>query len=89
PTFPPVGTFPFPSSDHRLVSVDVQVGATEAGKTITELEFQGQTTFPTGFIPNGAAGVVNGLAAPVGGLSGVTYDAANNRYYAISDDRSQ
>ncbi|WP_419756872.1 phytase [Anabaena sp. FACHB-595] len=89
PTFPPVGTFPFPSSDHRLVSVDVQVGATEAGKTITELEFQGQTTFPTGFIPTGAAGAVNGLSVPVGGLSGVTYNAANNRYYAISDDRSQ
>ncbi|QLE54225.1 phytase [Nostoc sp. TCL26-01] len=89
PAFTPVGTFPFPSSDHRLVWVDVEVGATEAGKTIPDVDFQGQTTFPTGFIPTGAAGLVNGVEIPVGGLSGVTYDAANNRYYAISDDRSQ
>ncbi|MEH2294914.1 phytase [Nostoc sp.] len=32
---------------------------------------------------------MNGIQTPVGGLSGVTYDAVNNRYYAISDDRSQ
>ncbi|MDF5736747.1 MULTISPECIES: phytase [unclassified Nostoc] len=51
--------------------------------------FQEQTTFVTGFIPSGAAGTVNGLQTPLGGLSGVTYDAVNNRYYAISDDRSQ
>ncbi|MHC5934806.1 phytase [Nostoc sp.] len=51
--------------------------------------FQGQTTFVTGFIPSGAAGTVNGLQTPLGGLSGVTYDTVNNRYYAISDDRSQ
>ena len=25
----------------------------------------------------------------VGGLSGITYDAQNNRYFSISDDRSQ
>ncbi|MEH1985032.1 MULTISPECIES: phytase [unclassified Nostoc] len=48
-----------------------------------------QSTFATGFIPAGAAGTVNGVQTPVGGLSGVTYDAVNNRYYAISDDRSQ
>ncbi|MEH2416485.1 phytase [Nostoc sp.] len=51
--------------------------------------FQGQTTFVTGFIPSGAAGTVNGVQTALGGLSGVTYDPANNRYYAISDDRSQ
>ncbi|BCL37973.1 phytase [Nostoc sp. MS1] len=89
PQFTPVGTFPFPSSDHRLVYADVQVGATVAGKTVTNAGFIGQQIFPTGFIPNGAAGTVNGNATPVGGLSGVAYDAANNRYYAISDDRSQ
>ncbi|HYX18834.1 MAG TPA: phytase [Nostoc sp.] len=88
-TFPLVGTFPFPSSDHRLVFTDVQTGPTEPGKTIPRLEFQGQSTFVTGFIPAGAAGTVNGVETPLGGLSGVTYDAANNRYYAISDDRSQ
>ncbi|MCF2148700.1 phytase [Desmonostoc muscorum LEGE 12446] len=36
----------------------------------------------------GAAGTVDGTPTPVGGLSGVTYDAVNNRYYAISDARS-
>ncbi|MEH2005527.1 MAG: esterase-like activity of phytase family protein [Nostoc sp.] len=63
--------------------------STQAGKTIPNVGFQGQTTFITGFIPSGAAGTVNGLQTPLGGLSGVTYDAVNNRYYAISDDRSQ
>jgi 3-phytase len=89
PTFSLVGTFPFPSSDHRLVFADVQTGATEPGKTIPNVEFVGQTTFATGFIPAGAAGTVNSVETPLGGLSGVTYDAVNNRYYAISDDRSQ
>ncbi|MEA5601281.1 phytase [Nostoc sp. UHCC 0252] len=89
PTFSAVGTFPFPSSDHRLVFADVQTGPTEAGKTIPNIEFVGQTTFATGFIPAGAAGSVNGVETPLGGLSGITYDAVNNRYYAISDDRSQ
>ncbi|XWK89532.1 MAG: esterase-like activity of phytase family protein [Phormidium sp.] len=50
--------------------------------------FLGQSTFNTGFVPSGAAGTVNGQQVPLGGLSGVTYDAVNNRYYAISDDRS-
>nr|MDZ8062740.1 phytase [Nostoc sp. EkiNYC01] len=89
PTFSPVGTFPFPSSDHRLVFADVQTRPTQGGKTIPNVGFVGQTTFTTGFIPAGAAGTVNGVSTPLGGLSGVTYDAVNNRYYAISDDRSQ
>ncbi|MCG6133882.1 MAG: phytase [Nostoc sp. LLA-1] len=89
PNFSLVGTFPFPSSDHRLVWVDVQAGPTEGGKTLRDVRFAGQTTFTTGFIPPGAAGTVNGVATPMGGLSGVTYDAANNLYYSISDDRSQ
>ncbi|MEH2235109.1 phytase [Nostoc sp.] len=89
PTFSPVGTFPFPSSDHRLIFADVQTGATEPGKTIPNVGYVTQSIFPTGFIPAGVAGTVNGLQIPVGGLSGVTYDAVNNRYYAISDDRSQ
>ncbi|MTJ51999.1 phytase [Anabaena sp. UHCC 0253] len=92
--FPLVGTFNaslpggFPSSDHRLVFADVQVGATEAGKTVVSAEFTGQKIFNTGFIPTGAAQSINGVDVPVGGLSGVTYDAANNQYYAIADDRS-
>ncbi|MEH2305133.1 phytase [Nostoc sp.] len=88
-TFPLVGTFPFPSSDHRLVFADVQTGSTQAGKTIPSVGFERQTIFATSFIPTGAAGTVNGALTRLGGLSGVTYDAVNNRYYAISDDRSQ
>ncbi|MBE9257941.1 phytase [Dolichospermum sp. LEGE 00246] len=93
--FPLVGTFNpslpggFPSSDHRLIYADVQVGETEPGKTAVSAGFKGQTIFNTGFIPSGAAGTVNGQQVALGGLSGVTYDAVNNRYYAISDDRSQ
>ncbi|MDB9469060.1 phytase, partial [Dolichospermum circinale] len=89
-----VGTFNaslpggFPSSDHRLIFADVQVGATEAGRSVVSLGFKGQQIFNTGFIPTGAAQSINGVDIPVGGLSGVTYDAVNNRYYAISDDRS-
>lgn len=95
PLFRLVGTFSptlfngFPSSDHRSVYVDVQVGAPAPGKTVTEADFQGQTIFASGLIPTGAAGTVNGAPTVLGGLSGVTYDAANNRFYAISDDRSQ
>jgi phosphodiesterase/alkaline phosphatase D-like protein len=88
PNFKPVGVFPFPSSDHRLIFADVQVGGTEVEKSVVGLSFQGQTTFPTGFIPTGAAGAINGVAVPAGGLSGVTFDAEKNQYYAISDDRS-
>ncbi|WP_375502441.1 phytase [uncultured Nostoc sp.] len=88
PIFSPVGTFSFPSSDHRLVFADVQTGATQAGKTIPRVEFERQTILATTFIPAGAAGTVNGAPTPLGGLSGVTYDAVNNRYYAISDARS-
>jgi hypothetical protein len=94
PNFAAVGTFNaslpggFPSSDHRLVYADVQVGGKESAKTIANLSFTGQAIVPTGFTPTGAAGAINGVAVPVGGLSGVTYDAAKNQYYAISDDRS-
>jgi uncharacterized repeat protein (TIGR01451 family) len=94
PNFPLVGTFNpslpggFPSSDHRLVYADVQIGAA-TGKTVSSANFQGQTILATGFIPAGVAGTVNGAQTAVGGLSGVTYDSVNNRYFAISDDRSQ
>ena len=60
-----------------------------SGNTIRDVKFLGQTTLTTDFVPSGAAGTVNDKPIPLGGLSGVTYDAVNNRYYAISDDRSQ
>lgn len=53
------------------------------------LQFLGQSIVPTGFIPSGPAGTVNGVSVPVGGLSGITYDPAGNNFYIISDDRSQ
>jgi myo-inositol-hexaphosphate 3-phosphohydrolase/phosphodiesterase/alkaline phosphatase D-like protein len=96
PTFAPVGVFNpalpggYPSSDHRLVYADIQLRATEAGKTIVgEPNFLGQTILATGTIPAGAAGSLNGTPVPLGGLSGVAYDATKNQYYAISDDRSE
>ncbi|WP_414521341.1 phytase [Umezakia ovalisporum] len=85
-SFPLVNIFPFPSSDHRLVWVDVEVGATPPGKTVSNIEFLEQSIFPTGFVPTTLA---ENNSIPVGGLSGVTYNPANNFYYSISDDRSQ
>lgn len=74
------GDFPFPTSDHRLVSVDVATPTGEDQNTVTDIEFLGEVTFPTGFIYEDTE---------VGGLSGLAYDAENDVYYAISDDRSQ
>jgi len=48
--------------------------------TISGVDFLGQATFSTG---------TQFAGTEVGGLSGITYDATNNVYYAISDDRSQ
>ncbi|GAB1542630.1 hypothetical protein NUACC21_53040 [Scytonema sp. NUACC21] len=95
PLFPLVGTFNpslpggYPSSDHKLIWVDLQVPPIEAGRTVPDADFLGQTVFPTSFIPSGAAGTVDGQEVALGGLSGITYDAINNVFYAISDDRSQ
>lgn len=47
---------------------------------ITGIEFIGAANFPTGFVFQNTE---------LGGLSGITYDAKNNVYYAISDDRGQ
>jgi 3-phytase/alkaline phosphatase D len=77
PLFSLVGDFPFPTSDHRLVWVDVTV---PTRNTVTGVEVLGEVDFPTGFEFDGTE---------VGGLSGITYDAENGVYYSISDDRSQ
>ncbi|MDX2212814.1 MAG: phytase [Oculatellaceae cyanobacterium bins.114] len=66
-----------PSSDHSLVWVDVVVPTRQ---TVADVDFLGEVTFPTSTTFNGTQ---------VGGLSGITYDAATNRYYSIADDRSQ
>ncbi len=66
-----------PSSDHSLVSVDVMIPDRQ---TVTDVEFLGEVSFPTGYVFEGTE---------VGGLSGIAYDAKKRVYYAISDDRSQ
>lgn len=82
PLFNLVGVFPFPSSDHRLVWVDVASfpPSDPDRQTVTKVDYLGTVTFPTGTIFS---------ETQVGGLSGITYDPVNNIYYAISDDRSQ
>jgi hypothetical protein len=47
---------------------------------ISSIEFIGEATLPKGLIFK---------KTEVGGLSGITYNAKNNLYYAISDDRGQ
>lgn len=47
---------------------------------VTGIDFIGEATLPTG---------TNFQNTELGGLSGITYDAGNQVYYAISDDRSQ
>lgn len=95
PQFPLVGTFDpnlpggYPSSDHRMVWADINVGAQPVTQTADTPTFLGQTILQTGFIPEGNAGTIAGKSVPIGGLSGITYDATTNRYFAISDDRSE
>lgn len=48
--------------------------------SVTGVDYLGEVTFPTGTMFQ---------ETEVGGLSGVAYDAANQVYYLISDDRSQ
>jgi hypothetical protein len=87
PTFRLVGTFDpnlpggYPSSDHRAVFADMNLVPPNA-KNLNDLTFLGQTTFPTA-----TTQTLNGINTQIGGLSGITYDAANNRYYIIADDR--
>lgn len=82
PQFGLVGNFPFPSSDHRLVWVDVATtSAPDSNRqTVAGVDFLGEVTFPTSLTFEGTR---------VGGLSGIAYDAANDIYYSIADDRSQ
>lgn len=51
-----------------------------ASVIVTDIEFIGQAILPTGLTLE---------KTPVGGFSGITYDAKNNIYYVISDDRSE
>jgi len=69
-----------PTSDHSLVWADVNVGVNSLRPTVRTVSYLGQAVFPTAS--------VSVAGTQVGGLSGITYDAANNRFYSISDDRS-
>lgn len=51
-----------------------------ASNLVQGISYLGQETFATGTQVAGTT---------MGGLSGITYDAANNRYHSIADDRSQ
>ncbi len=77
PSVPPEG---FPASDHRLVWVDVMPTVDVSRKSVSNIEFLGQATLPTGTLFQDTE---------VGGLSGITYDASQQVYYSISDDRSE
>ncbi|MEL7243347.1 MAG: esterase-like activity of phytase family protein [Cyanobacteria bacterium J06643_5] len=59
-----------------LVSTSFSSSAVE----VTGIDFVGEATLPTG---------TSFENTELGGLSGITYDARNQVYYAISDDRSQ
>jgi 3-phytase len=69
-----------PTSDHSLVWADIAVGDRSPRTSVRNINFIGQATYPTGSV------TVEGTQ--VGGLSGIDYDQINNRYYSISDDRS-
>jgi len=69
-----------PTSDHSLVWADIAVGDRSPRTSVRNINFIGQATYPTGSV------TVEGTQ--VGGLSGSDYDQINNRYYSISDDRS-
>ncbi|WP_414622533.1 esterase-like activity of phytase family protein [Calothrix sp. CCY 0018] len=53
---------------------------TPSAVEVTAIDFIGEATLPTG---------TDFENTELGGLSGITYDAGNQLYYAISDDRSQ
>ena len=69
-----------PTSDHSLVWADIAVGDRSPRTSVRNINFIGQATYPTGSV------TVEGTQ--VGGLSGIDYDQISNRYYSISDDRS-
>ncbi|WP_375495518.1 esterase-like activity of phytase family protein [uncultured Nostoc sp.] len=74
--FPRILYFLFPIIIIGFVFTNLMSNAVE----ITSIEFIGEATLPKGLIFQ---------KTEVGGLSGITYNAKSNLYYAISDDRGQ
>jgi len=64
-----------------LMAASVAIWVNESAKSfaVTKVDFIGRAIFPTGSPFQGTE---------IGGLSGITYDAEKQVYYAISDDRS-
>ena len=60
-------------------TVAIFVGMSAQSFAVTKIDFIGRAIFPTGSPFQGTE---------IGGLSGITYDAQKQVYYAISDDRS-
>ncbi|MGB7711072.1 MAG: esterase-like activity of phytase family protein [Microcoleus sp.] len=60
-------------------TVAIFVGMSAQSFAVTQIDFIGRAIFPTGSPFQGTE---------IGGLSGITYDADKQVYYAISDDRS-
>ena len=60
-------------------TVTIFVGMSAQSFAVTQIDFIGRAIFPTGSPFGGTE---------IGGLSGITYDADKQVYYAISDDRS-
>ncbi len=71
----------FPTSDHRLVQVDLELTPldTQAARTVAGIELIGAVSLATG---------VSFLGTEVGGLSGITYDPSSGLYFAIADAQS-
>jgi len=64
-----------PDAEEVLISVDV---FQPVRNSVTKIEFLGETSIPTD---------TEFAGTTIGGLSGLTYDPANELYYALSDDR--
>ncbi|MEG3869917.1 esterase-like activity of phytase family protein [Microcoleus sp. Z1_B5] len=64
-----------------LMAATVAIWVNQSAKSfaVTKIDFIGRAIFPTGSPFEGTE---------IGGLSGITYDAEKQVYYAISDDRS-
>ena len=64
-----------------LMAATVAIWVNESAKSfaVTKIDFIGRAIFPTGSPFQGTE---------IGGVSGITYDAEKQVYYAISDDRS-
>ena len=60
-------------------AVAIFIGLSAQSFAVTQIDFIGRAIFPTGSPFGGTE---------IGGLSGITYDADKQVYYAISDDRS-